>query len=166
MSKTENDNTANIYKADKSLQAKVGAGPFDRELIKRAQDVIENNNVDFKPDAQATLLEISATLQSIKDSPQKATNEIAKLTALIMQLKANGSVFGYPLLGNLANIMLIFLEAIDEINTDVIDILNANYQTLNAIIIKDLKGDGGDLGNAMEEELQNACNRYFNRHKK
>ena len=83
----------------------------------------------------------------------------------VMQLKANAAVFRYTLIGNLANIMLGFLESVRTIDGDVIEIVAAHERTLSVIVIKKIEGDGGTNGKLLEEELQNACKRYLNKKK-
>ncbi|MGH1397623.1 MAG: hypothetical protein ACRBCT_00210 [Alphaproteobacteria bacterium] len=152
------------YIADKSLQLRIGTGPLNEETIKKCQDVMDNNELDFTEDALGFLNDVKTAIETLKQQGSDKKTAIANMTAAIMQLKANGALFGYPLLGDMANITLSFLESIQEIDNDAIEITQANYKTLHAIIIKKLKGDGGDFGRTMKEELQKACNRYFTKH--
>ena len=79
-----------------------------------------------------------------------------------MTLKANASIFHYPLVGELAKIMLDFIETIKVLDKDAIDIVSAHHDTLYAIIKKKMRGDEGlKQGEAFITELKEACARYF-----
>lgn len=160
-----NDKNVKVYKANKTLQAKIGSGTIDEKTVERAQSVMDNNDVDFTPMAIEYLDKLEEAIKQIKAGSLPMKEAIQSMTAPVMQLKANASTFKYNLIGNLANVMLSFLEGIKEIDNDVIAIVSAHHQTLKAIVLKKMSGSGGVAGKAMEEELQNACTRYFSKKK-
>ncbi|HOO80938.1 MAG TPA: hypothetical protein PK513_00350 [Alphaproteobacteria bacterium] len=162
MSKTNNsENKPRIYKADTHLQNKVGTGPLDEKAIERCQNVMNNNDVDFAPLAMEFLEKLENAIKSAIARKKSKEESIQEMTNAVMQLKANASTFHYTLIGNMANIMLSFLEGIQEIDNDAIAIVNAHHQTLKAIVLKKMSGDGGAIGKQMEDELKAACKRYF-----
>lgn len=153
-----------IYAASKILQNKVGSGPLDEKLIEKAQKLIEENDVDFTPLGLEFLEKLKETLEEVtsnQDSEfsQEVKDELAKP---VMTLKANASIFHYPLVGELAKIMLDFIETIKILDKDAIDIVSAHHDTLYAIIKKKMRGDDGlKQGEAFITELKEACARYF-----
>ena len=70
-------------------------------------------------------------------------------------------MFKYDLVGNLTNIMLNFLETVEDFDDDVIDIVQAHEDTLRHIITNKIAGDGGEDGMRLQKELKDACKRYF-----
>ncbi len=150
-----------VIKANYMLQAKVGAGPLDEAIVERCQKVMDSNKVDFTPLAKEYLEELAKIIDQTKSRKLTRDEAVEKMTQPIMQLKANATTFKYTLIGNLANIMLSFLEAVKELDQDVIDIVVAHHKTLSAIVIKKMQGDGGENGKRMEKELKAACKRYF-----
>jgi len=152
-----------IIKADTSLQQRIGTGPLNPNLVDRAEIVMKSQaNIDFAPVASDFLRELSQAIEDCKAG--KYTNKkeaMAAVTAPVMQLKANSKTFGYDLIGDMANVMLNFVETIREVDKDVIEILQAHHTTLNAIVVKKIKGTGGDYGRQMTAELQGACRRYI-----
>lgn len=151
---------ANIIKASRLLQAKAGSGSVDPEKIEQMQKIIEDSPVDFIPIAQPLLNELK---QAITDAKNGKNASIDALIEPVMQIKANAGMFKYPLVGKLAGIVLDFLENIKTVDADVVDICDAHYKTLNLIISNHMTGDGGDYGQKLETELQDACTRYFNK---
>ena len=150
-----------VIKASYVLQAKVGAGPLDAEKVRESQRVIETNKVDFVPLGLEFLDNLEKILQEATQTKMEPEELRERLTQPIMQLKGNASMFHYNLIGDLANIMLSFLESIKEVDSDALEIVGAHHQTLKAIIMKRMQGDGGMNGKAFQNELKGACKRYF-----
>ncbi len=152
---------AKIIKAKRELQQKVGAGPLDPGKVAASQSVIENNQVDFAPHALEMLERLNGALARAKDGTEPQADLKQALTRPVMELKAHAAIFHYTLVGNLAGIMLHFLESIQSLDEDAIHIVRAHHDTLRLIIIKKMSGNGGAVGKQLEGELQNACNRYY-----
>ena len=150
-----------VIKANKSLQEKVGTGKIDDTVIEKCQTVMDNNDVDFTPLAMEYLDKLATAIKTAKTSDIETKEAVNNLTAPVMQLKANAATFKYSLIGNLANVMLSFLEGVQELDKDAISIVEAHHKTLTAIVIKKMTGTGGAFGAQMEDELKNACKRYF-----
>lgn len=157
-----------VFQASKTLQQKAGTGTLDPAIVARAQKTIEENKVDFVPLGQQFLTELKIALVTVEKETGKGNFESQKqlLTSPVMELKANASVFHYGLIGNLANIMLNFLESIEAIDADAISIVKAHHHTLKGILDQNLKGDGGQKGQILINELEDACSRYHKKLKK
>jgi len=162
------DRKAKKYQASLMLKQKIGSGPLDKQIVEKAQHAIDNNKVDFKPLGLQFLGKLEANLKTVKKDQGDISVADKKqlLTQPVMELKANASIFHYSLIGNLANIMLSFLESIDELDDDAIAIVGAHHTTLNAIVTKEMSGDGGAHGEVFMNELKGACARYHSKKKK
>lgn len=155
---------ANVIKANYRLQHKVGAGPLDEKKVKESQEVIDTNEVDFVPLGLEILDKLEAGFNMVNDASITMEQMKEILTAPVMELKANAAIFRYTLIGNLANVMLSFLEAIVVMDKDAIEIVKAHHKSLHMIIVRKMTGDGGEAGKHLTQELQQACDRYY--HKK
>ncbi len=152
-----------VTKADFMLQAKIGSGPLDERVVEACQKVMDRNDVDFTPLAVGFLSELEKAIEDTKKGKLKTKEAVKAMTSPVMQLKANAATFRYELIGNLANVMLSFLESIKSLDEDVISIVEAHQKTLSAILAKKMKGQGGEPGKQLEDELKDACKRYFRR---
>lgn len=150
-----------VISANKSLQAKIGTGPLNEAIVERCQQVMDDNSVDFAPLAKEYLDLLSDAIKKAKEPGIEMVEAVNNMTTPVMQLKANAATFKFNLIGNLANVMLSFLEAVKVLDADAITIVEAHHKTLSAIVKKDMKGDGGEFGKLMEEELKKACKRYY-----
>lgn len=151
-----------IIKASRLLQAKVGsAGSVDEELVRASQKIIDNANIDFAPMAKGFLEVIQKAMDDARAGTREHQAVLADIVESIMQLKANAPMFDFELSGTLANIMLNFLEMLETIDADVLDLVDAHQRTQLMIINNKMKGDGGELGVKLTAELKGACKRYF-----
>lgn len=148
-----------IRAPSKKLQKKVGTGQLPAHVVSRAENVIEGSSADFPGMAKEMLDELSKATEEIKQNPDKAAELRQTLTTPVMNLKANAKMFGYSLVTDLANIVLTFLELVDEIDGDIIQILEAHHNTQSAVFKHNLKGDGGAIGEQLKKELSAACER-------
>lgn len=168
MTKVKTNKNSKTYTASIALQQKIGTGPLNPILVERAQRAIEENKIDFAPLGLQYLTELQEALTAVESNidPEKLDEQKRSLTEPVMELKANATIFHYSLVGNLANIMLNFLESITEIDNDALSIVRSHHDSLKAIISGKMKGDGGENGQIMMNELKDACNRYYKKRTK
>ncbi len=149
------------------LKAKVGTGGLDDKTIAKAQKLMESSAIDFAPLAE-TLLE--ALEQSIEKARKENRDDQEAIIATILypaiQLKANGGLFNYPLVTEMAAKLVQFLEVIDEPDEKVLEIVEAFRTTLKAVIAGRVSGHGGDRGRELVQELDKTCYRYFDKKRK
>lgn len=150
-----------VIKANHMLQVKAGMGPLDPKKIEACEQIIEKNNFDFAPLANQYIQNLSLAIENAKNPEVNMEDAVQDMTSPVMQLKANAPIFKYDLIGSLANIILSFLEAVKKIDRTVLEIVGAHQKTLDAIVKNEMKGDGGEYGRKLEQELKDACKRYF-----
>ena len=142
------------------LKQKVGTGGIDPHVIQTAEDFISGNMVDFTPYGEKILIRLEKAIREAKGKDRTERNVIDTITGPIMELKANGAMFRYYLVSEIADVMLNFLENITELNDDAFDIINVHQKTLEVILRSKLQGSGGREGRALAQELYDACSRY------
>ncbi|GEM_PF-226574 len=168
---TNNDNhfnqkqvrKAEFIKPPNTLKAKVGEGGLSEHILAKAQAVIEENSVDFLPIGQKHL---SALHEGIKTAEAQRGNIdpetlISAILYPAMQLKANGGMFHYPLVSVVAGRLIQFLEVIHELDDASMEIVDGFYTALRALVVGQVKGDGGKSGAELYDALNEACYRYF-----
>lgn len=151
-----------VIKADYLLKDKIGSGHIPPDVIKKCEDIIANTSFDFAPFAKDILDRLYTTLEKAKHKDIPLEDAKKAMTDQIMQLKASAPMFKYNLVGKLTNIMLGFLESIDDINDHTLEIISAHHKTLSTLITKKMAGDCGETGQKLENELRSACERYYN----
>ncbi len=162
----EETNTPKVHKANYDLQKKVGKGNINADALDKAQIAMEKSSEDFEPLAMGFLNRLKIGIEAAQKGQGTNDELIQGMTSPVMELKANAKMFKYDLVSSLANIMLGFLETINRLDKDAVDIVAAHHQTLNLIVIKKMKGDGGEHGKLLQSELRDAVHRYFARRQK
>lgn len=150
-----------FIKVENKLQKKAGFGEISDVVISRSESIILNNSVDFKEIAGPILFRLRETVRYAKENPNELEIIRQELIKPIMELKANGPMFKYELIGTLAGIMLSFLEHIKQMTSDGVEIIEAHERTLSLIVAKGMSGDGGMVGKQLVNELESACSRYY-----
>lgn len=151
---------AELIRPPNRLKQKVGHGGIDPKVIEKAQKLIEANSQDFKPIAEMYL---DLLTDSMHDAPKMDDGEkaIENMIYPAMQLKAQGTMFKYPLITAICDILVNFLERIKKPDEDAMDVVNAHRMALRAIIGSEIKGSGGDQEGELVGALREACKRYF-----
>ena len=157
--------SAEIVVPPNRLKSKVGSGGIDDSVLVKAQELLENNTIAFKPIAQMLVDILHEAIADAKSGTLKGEDAIQAMLSPAMQLKAQGGMFHYPLISQIGDILVNFLETVPDVDKDVIDIVVHHKFALNAVLGSQIKGDGGKLGRELREALLDACMRYYKRQK-
>ncbi|MGH1403118.1 MAG: hypothetical protein ACRBDL_02645 [Alphaproteobacteria bacterium] len=158
---------AEFIKPPNVLKAKVGYGGLSNQILDRTQSLLENHAADFSPLADIYLDRMKKALDEARERAESTESEeqIALVLLPCVQLKANGAMFHFPLITRVAERFVQFMEVVERLDNETLDIALAFYNTLKIIAAGKIKGDGGMQGDALVEELNSACMRYFEKHK-
>lgn len=164
MPRMEESPEARFFKPPNIFKQKVGDGGIPPERLRKAQDFIESTRVDFKPFAVDYLKTVEKAVHDYEGNLLTSREAIDRMTVPIMQLKANGGMFRYRLVSEIADILLYFLEKIDRLNPDSLSVIRIHLSTLQSITSNALTGAGGREGRALTDELERACDRYIKKY--
>ena len=156
---------AEFIKPPNRLKEKVGSGGLSEDILNKAQALLENNAVDFLPLAEVYLSSFMNGIEAAKSyHPHDDLEQcIAQMLYPGMQLKANGGMFQYPLVTRIADKLIQFLEVLESVDIEAIEIILAFHTTIRAVVLGKIKGDGGQHGEDLMGALNEACMRYFQR---
>ena len=156
---------ARVIKANRLLQSKVGVGQVDEKIIRKCQNLIDNTDLDFSEMALEILDDLRRATEKAKSHRTIGNDQglINELASIVMQIKGQAGMFGFELAGELSDIMLTFLESLDNIDDHVIEITEAHTKTLEIIFKNNMTGTGGEYGEQLRNELEDACKRYFSK---
>lgn len=161
----KNPDGSSIITPRNVLRDKMGYGGVNTMLMDRAQEMISQSAVEFEPYAQE-FLKCMITQAGHARSQQVRNNEtLQSLIRPVMELKANGGMYKYQMITSIADIMLGFLEHLDHLSDEAIDIVELHYKAMLAIILNKMVGDGGKEGQILLSELSSACSRYNRKHR-
>jgi hypothetical protein len=155
-----------FIKPPNTLKQKVGSGGLSEEILEKAQMLLETNTVDFLPLAEMYLNSFMRGIEMAKDGAKDARDNEYIISSMIypaMQLKANGGMFHYPLVTQVADKLIHFLEVIERPDDEVVEIALAFHTTIRAVVLGKIKGSGGRHGKELLDALNDACHRYFDK---
>ncbi len=149
------------------LKAKVGSGGLSSQVIDRAQKLLENHTIDFIPLAEIYLQKMKDGIDKAKQSKEVSESEdmIAEILFPCVQLKSNGAMFHYPLITRIAERFVQFMEVVERLDKETIEIALAFHTTIKIVVAGQIKSDGGEQGEALVDALNDACMRYFEKHR-
>ncbi len=156
---------AELLKPKNEIKQKAGTGGLEQQIIERAQNKIENNDVDFKPIANEFLNMLDKAIANTRNGLLTGPKALESIIYPAMQLKAQGGMFHYPLVTEIADIMVNFMETLNALDSDAIDIAEAHRKTLQVIVAKDIRGTQGPVPEQFRNALNDACARYYKLHK-
>ncbi|PZO83702.1 MAG: hypothetical protein DI626_08850 [Micavibrio aeruginosavorus] len=148
------------------LKQKVGSGGLPEYLLKTTQEYVDSAPIDYTPQARRDVDQFGFLSDRVKAGSLDAITAHPKMLTIVMQLKANGGMFGYPLVSETSAVLLRFLDKTKTMDEDFFEIIDTYIHVLNIIINKKLRGLNTSEGLALAEELSNACARYEKRHGK
>lgn len=99
-----------ILTANNSLQNKAGSGGIPSITIKKCQTFLDNNGIDFIPVAESILDRLYTLIEKAQQKEQQQSTYYEKILECVMQLKANGKMFQYPLITTLGELVMEHLE--------------------------------------------------------
>ncbi len=158
----KNEKAIQRIKANTGLKIKAGSGTVSDGTVEKAQKVINNNKIDFIPIATNFIIQLSESIEQAKAEQKPGRRSIERIIHPIMQIKANARIFKHEILGDVADIILDFLEKINDVDEFVIQIADANQKTLRHLVSGKQKEELEKDSDSLIKELEGAFSRYLN----
>lgn len=154
-------------KADKTLRNLIGPNTkITDDQITKAQEVLDNPWVDFKPYALDYVKKIREAIKMARDESYMHDEEYNLITLPLTQIKGQAAMFGNPLISEVSAIILKFLEHYQKLDKDMLTILEAYCSTVVLSYDKNLYNLDTPGGRILMTELNYAMQRYNEKFKK
>lgn len=147
--------------ASRELQARIGVGSVSEDIVDRAQNVIESNEVDFAPMAKIELENVKNVLNRVKSGEAESQAAIQEVSLPIMNLKANAATFNYPVISSIAGTVLSLLEEFDTFNKDLVTVVDNMHKAILVALMQNMRGEPGDAGKMLVNEFREVCKTYL-----
>lgn len=155
---------AKFYPPSYELKRKAGHGGISNRALQRAQEKIETPDIDYSRYGTRYIREFGRAIRMASQSHFALESQRYALLNPVMMLKASGAMFGYTRVSEIAEGAMFFIETLDHINDDALQVLRAYHDALKIMIDRVIAGSGGQNGQALVDELERALQRYYNKH--
>jgi chemotaxis protein histidine kinase CheA len=133
-----------------------GGGPLTSQMLQKAEEVVQQHAEKYIERAQD---QIDALVEVVQEAEAETGDKAALFEKIFLQahdIRGLGSTFGYTLVTNIAASLCNFVEAVDNYDEDVMEVLNANVEALRGMIGNNVKGDDGPIGREILDGLMQA----------
>jgi hypothetical protein len=103
--------------------------------------------------AEKDLVSLEAAVASARQDPQCWPAVREEVRRIVHNVKGQGTSFGYPLVTQVGNSLSMLLKVTDEPDPMTLKLVAAHIQALRLVLTRDVKGDGGEEGVALVENL-------------
>ena len=131
------------------LKSKVttgGPGAVDAQRLQRAEAVIEKMAADYLQWVEGDLAKLEKDLAALVPG---AADEAQRLD----DIKGQGGSFGYHLMTEIGALMCRYIEKLDGLTAEEVELLNLCHKSMRAVITGRLTGDGGQAGRMVLDGL-------------
>lgn len=150
-----------LVKPENTLKKKAGNGGFTEKDLVKAQDMIQTNEIDFRPLGIDMLKELNNVMSGIKAGTTQSSDYFDLLMYPLMQLKSQGALFRYPSVTHISQILIDLLENIKEVDDNALEIVAAYAKSLQAMLTLQVKDTESKVAQELCKALSDACDRYF-----
>jgi hypothetical protein len=123
-------------------------------VLARAQAAVADLARNFAESAVADLDRCAAFLKTAREQPEARAASIKEIYGIAHNLKGQGTSFGYPLITRIGQ-SLCQLTRRDCVFSDAdLGIVQAHLDAIRLVLAKDIKGDGGAIGDKLGARLE------------
>lgn len=155
-----------LYRFRNVLRDKVGAGApgssakIDAAAIEKATAALQQMAEDY-PDWVAKHIEELRTHHArCVDTPAERTRRYAAMREIAHDMKGQGGTFGYPLITTFAASLYDFVGPRAGTTDNHVEIIKSHIDSMSAVIKERVKGNGGEIGQALAKGIKDAIERY------
>jgi len=152
---------ATIVTLPNTLKQKLGVGGIEASIRSSAQDFINNNNVDFQPLGKALLHTLTDAIEKSKKRELKGEEAINAMLYPAAQLQSQGSLFRYPFVSEIAAVLVSFLETVEALDGDVLDVACVHRDVFAYILKNNRAKNSSPHDQRLHSSLIDACKRYY-----
>ncbi len=137
-----------VNESRNNLKSKVkvdGPKAVDQKVLARAEAVITDLASEYLEWVEGDLSKIQKAHANLMAAPTgKEPLEI--IYQISHGIKGQGGSFGYQLMTVLGDKLCLYIEKLEDVGTQEVDIIRLHIDTMRLVIRKRIEGDGGKIG--------------------
>ena len=124
-------------------------------VLARAQAAVADLAKTYVPNTILDIESCTALLKTARERPEQRAAAIKDLYGIAHNIKGQGSSFGYPLVTRIGHSLCTLVRQEREFSDADLGIIQAHLDAQRLILAKDIKGEGGEVGNKLAARLEN-----------
>jgi len=124
-------------------------------VLARAQAAVADLAKSYIPNTTADLDRCAALLKAAREDASIRTASIKELYGIAHNIKGQGSSFGYPLVTRIGHSLCTLVRQERDFSDADLGVVQAHLDALRLILAKEIKGEGGEVGNKLAARLEN-----------
>lgn len=157
-----------LYRFRNVLKNKVGyigtptgePATIDPAAMEKAIAALEEMKEDYPDWVQKHIDELRTHHARSVDTPAERTRRYSMMREIAHDMKGQGGTFGYPLMTTFATSLHDFVGPRAGTSDNHIELIKSHIDAMSAVIKDRVKGNGGEIGQALTKGLQIAIERY------
>ncbi len=156
-----------IFKLQRHLKAKLTTGydntdgpMFDPDLIAAAEAKILEMEGDYTDWVQDSINEMDEAHRAMVEDPETSQQQMASIHRIALELRGQGGIFGYPLMTQFGKSLYETTAENVEPTPKLLDLIEAHIDLINVVVKQKIKGDGGELGRELLNNLSKAKKKF------
>jgi Hpt domain len=123
-------------------------------VLARAQAAVADLAKTYVPSTLADLERCLALLKTAREQPASRSDSIRDLYGIAHNIKGQGSSFGYPLVTRIGHSLCTLTRQERAFSDADLAAIQAHLDALRLILVKEIKGEGGELGAKLAARLE------------
>jgi hypothetical protein len=124
-------------------------------VLARAQAAVADLARTYVPNTIADLDRCAALLKAAREEATSRASSVKELYGIAHNVKGQGSSFGYPLVTRIAHSLCTLVRQERDFSDADLGVVQAHLDALRLILVKDIKGEGGEVGPKLAARLEN-----------
>lgn len=152
---------ANLITPPNKLKQKVGSGGLNLQTLSQAEHSLKTTAAKNAAYIDHYIQDMGIHLKYIKKFKECQTDEdvFTDLIGLVLSIKSQGTLAGCPLITDLSNILINFLETVETLDEKAVNIISSFQQALSKL--SDTFHDTTAEEKQLVKDLYQACFAYF-----
>lgn len=136
-------------------KAKIGSGPgkLDTKAIARAETAVKEMAKGYTKWAQEDVSALETALGEARATPGDQAQAIRTMFRIALDMKGQGTSFGYRLITEVGNSLASFIEERKMLSAFDQEVVTAHIAAMRAIFAEKARDDGGATGHELVEGL-------------
>ncbi|MCC3860795.1 hypothetical protein [Pseudemcibacter aquimaris] len=136
---------------------------FDEDVLADAEDAFQEMAEEYPDWVMGLINELFEIFRRCVDDDVNRKGYFERINAIAHDMRGQGGTFGYQLITDFAEGLYNFTQRGSGLSDSHVEIIKAHLDAMRVVIRDRVEGDGGDIGKALKEGLEESVKRYSNK---